>query len=1417
MITNQTCANRYDLTRAYRATDACGNITNCAQVITVFDNTPPLISCSGNPTPPPVQCATQVPAVNIALVVTSDNCGGTVTVTHVGDVITNQTCANSFTLTRTYRATDDCGNFADCVQVFTVFDNTPPLITCPGSSTPAPVQCATQVPAVNIALVVTSDNCGGTATVTHVGDVITNQTCANRFTLTRTYRATDDCGNFADCTQVFTVFDNTPPAITCPANATVQCASLAPVNPALVVSTDNCGGTATVTHAGDVITNQTCANRYTLTRTYQAADACGNLATCAQVITVFDSTPPTVSCPANATVQCASLVPAVNIALVVASDNCGGAATVIHVGDVITNQTCADRFTLTRTYQAADACGNLATCAQVITVFDSTPPTVSCPANATVQCADQVPAINTGLVTGSDNCGGAAIVTHFGDAISNQVCANQFVLTRTYRATDVCGNVANCTQVITVFDNIPPTLNFTDPLVVPGSTINVQCYGQDPNWNLPTFNAGSVTASDICAGNVTITFNEVLENAGDCDVDGYINRYRLTWTATDVCGNSSSTFLFLALIDTIPPVIFGVPADITVNCNEIPELPPLVYATDECLCACVVFSEQTQVEPYCQNGQVIVRTWTAMDDCGNTSVETQIITLIDTIGPDWFILLPELAGITNDTILNYSCNDGYPAFLDLLDEQFVLGPNSCGASFVLSFDTHTTVANNCELLGYLEQRTFHWVGVDDCGNLSELTIHVRLTDVEPPLLIGVPDTTCLGDPQLGLVYATDACGTASVQFQDSSMPNPCGSGKATRRIYVAQDDCGNIARDTAIIIPNDNNEPTIWFVNPVLEGMEVGEVLTIDCAAQNGQYTSFGTVDVNVDDGCPAGLTVNFTETLIGLGVCGNSSELIVTANIVDETSPVFVNFSPEVTIACNAELPELTITDNCGEVFTSTWDTIIYGDCIFEYDMQRIITATDVCGNTTTQQQTIHVGDGSGPVFSGIEEVICDDVSIPDVTAYDSCAQEFVDVTMQEDTLDLPCNGLVIERTWTAVDICGNVTISHQTIIINDETPPVIEVPLNSIIQAFLDSTYHLVYTSQNDMIAQLNTLDSSSVFIADDCDQSVVIVFTVEISYSDNCLEDGYFERRKYTWVATDVCGNSTTFTFSVDIADNTPPVFGIYPSDITIVCEELPAIPVIIADDGAQSVTIVFTEVIEPGVGIGVFIVTRTWTATDACGNVTIHVQRIKWIPDTFLECNIILPPIVDCNTHGIVINSSYTGGNGPLTYNWEIVGEDCFIQRGQGTPKITVYVGWSDVKIILTVTDEFGCVSMCMVTQSCEFSVDNLNPGLPPTTNAATDANSSPNQAPENHLKPISLWPNPADGSVNLGFESPLEEEVEFSFTNFLGQVVLSEKINVQKGFNAHKIDVSQVRDGSYLVQVKTANEVHTKIVVIMHSN
>ena len=253
------------------------------------------------PAPITVSCASAIPAPNTASINgMSVSCPGLVKITHVGDVISNQTCANRYTITRTYRATDICGNFSQCTQIITVNDQTPPVLTCPA---PVTVSCANAVPAPNTTLVTgVSDNCGSTVTVTFVSDVISNQICANKFTLTRTYRATDVCGNFAQCTQIITVNDQTAPVITCPSNI----AAVTPIGSCTAVitftptATDNCGGAVTITSipaSGSVFAMGTTPVNVT------ATDACGNSSTCTFNITVSDSQLPVIGTqPANKTV-----------------------------------------------------------------------------------------------------------------------------------------------------------------------------------------------------------------------------------------------------------------------------------------------------------------------------------------------------------------------------------------------------------------------------------------------------------------------------------------------------------------------------------------------------------------------------------------------------------------------------------------------------------------------------------------------------------------------------------------------------------------------------------------------------------------------------------------------------------------------------------------------------------------------------------------------------------------------------------------------------------------------------------------------------------------------------------------------------------------------------------------------------------
>jgi hypothetical protein len=133
--------------------------------------------------------------------VATDGCGGYVQITYLGQVRTNGNCQNNYTLTRTWRATDLCGNATIRAQVITVQDTQAPNFTgnLPASTT---VVCAPNCIPVAPALTAT-DNCGS-ATVA-MQQTQTAGDCASGYTVTRTWTATDQCGNAKQHTQVFTV------------------------------------------------------------------------------------------------------------------------------------------------------------------------------------------------------------------------------------------------------------------------------------------------------------------------------------------------------------------------------------------------------------------------------------------------------------------------------------------------------------------------------------------------------------------------------------------------------------------------------------------------------------------------------------------------------------------------------------------------------------------------------------------------------------------------------------------------------------------------------------------------------------------------------------------------------------------------------------------------------------------------------------------------------------------------------------------------------------------------------------------------------------------------------------------------------------------------------------------------------------
>ncbi len=462
----QTCPEV--IIRTYSIEDDCGNVVSCEQIITVNDEIEPTGTA---PAAIAVACPSDVPAVDIASVTNlNDNCSVPV-VSHISDVSNNQTCPEI--ITRTYRITDECGNFTDVAQTITVNDDIAPTGTAPA---PITVACPSDVPAVDIASVTNlNDNCS-VPVVSHISDVSNNQICPE--IITRTYRITDECGNFTDVTQTITVNDDVAPTGTAPAPITVACPSEVPaVNIGAVTNlNDNCS-VPVVTHISDVSNNQTCPE--IITRTYRITDECGNFTDVTQTITVNDDIAPTGTAPGAITVACPSDVPAVDIASVTnLNDNCS-VPVVTHIGDVNNGGTCP--MIITRTYRITDGCGNFTDVTQTITVNDEIAPTGTAPANVVVSCPTEVPMPDISLINNVlDNCS-VPTVTFVGDVSDNNIC-NGEVITRTYAITDACGNQTLVSHTITISQTPPSAvLSSTNPTTCGGTEGVITLSGLTPN------------------------------------------------------------------------------------------------------------------------------------------------------------------------------------------------------------------------------------------------------------------------------------------------------------------------------------------------------------------------------------------------------------------------------------------------------------------------------------------------------------------------------------------------------------------------------------------------------------------------------------------------------------------------------------------------------------------------------------------------------------------------------------------------------------------------------------------------------------------------------------------------------------------------------------------------------------------------
>ncbi len=494
--TNLACGPTYVATRIWNATDACSNQVFATQVVTVV-TAPPLMFCEPNKS---AECGmpwTFDPPLALELCT-----GNELSIRVVSTITTTNGMCSGFIATRTWEATDSCGNIASCSQTVFVTDTTPPVPHC------APNKIAECGTPWTFDLPTATDGCSGTNVTVRVLSTTTNMTGSCGYTVTRVWDIFDPCTNRTTCSQTVTVQDSTPPTLLCAPNKNVESGTAWDFTPP--TASDNCLGPVTLFDLGTTTNNGLCGNTFIATRTWLAEDACGNVDACSQTVVVVDTTPPITTCPPGKTIEYGDVW---NFDPPSGTDLGSGTNVTVRILSTVTNTAgfCAPTFSATRTWELADACSNKVTCAQTVTVRDTLPPAITCATNKNINClapwSFDAPAV-------TDIANGTNVTLVVVSTVTNGVCGSGFSATRTWRATDGCNNSATCSQTVfgrgivnisgTVFcpTNYPASLSDKR---VPGATLlgptNTTALSEaDGTFNLMFDAASNVTVSALAPG-----------------------------------------------------------------------------------------------------------------------------------------------------------------------------------------------------------------------------------------------------------------------------------------------------------------------------------------------------------------------------------------------------------------------------------------------------------------------------------------------------------------------------------------------------------------------------------------------------------------------------------------------------------------------------------------------------------------------------------------------------------------------------------------------------------------------------------------------------------------------------------------------------------------------------------------------------
>ena len=433
----------------WTATDACGNMADAAQTVSLVDNTPP--TWLHVPADASLAVGDDLPwAAWLAEVQVEDMCTDSpdLSVDFTWDTLASEGACTD-TLEVVWTVTDAVGLSSSAVQLVALADVQAPLVP----EWPEDVETPCDVP-FSDSLPLASD--ANDYTWTEELDTLTGP-CPAEFIVRRTLQASDVCGNETSPWFQFIFHLDTvaPNVVTPPEDLLVGDPSdVPPCAFDALVWEDACSET-TLSCATDTAETY-CPGSFLLHRTYTVEDACDNSTSWVQSILVEDVEAPAVVSPlADLNVACDAVVTPWTVEDLDATDNATLAGDLVleFLGETEEGDNCA--WTKTFSYRLTDLCGNQADTSYAVTWADTDPPQWgSALEPLEFHCPVEVPNCEDTDIDAADACN--TWTWDCVDAFEGGECNGpDCVLIRSITLTDACGNAT--TQDQNIFISEPPT------------------------------------------------------------------------------------------------------------------------------------------------------------------------------------------------------------------------------------------------------------------------------------------------------------------------------------------------------------------------------------------------------------------------------------------------------------------------------------------------------------------------------------------------------------------------------------------------------------------------------------------------------------------------------------------------------------------------------------------------------------------------------------------------------------------------------------------------------------------------------------------------------------------------------------------------------------------------------------------------